>query len=167
MIIGKIDSRQVDILFRELKQNSQDLSPALRMIEQELLDSIEDIFETEGHGNWPKLHPKTVEAREKEGKAGMMLQKTGQLVASIQSGGQITSNEVIVGTNVPYAGFLQEGTTQNVTAKQRMWLGKNLGLWMKVGAKITMPARPFLEITDEVAMEAENILADHLLKGIK
>lgn len=165
MIKASIDTRQLDRLFTELEARSINLRPALVAIEQEILDSVEETFDQEGPG-WKPLHPKTQAERARAGKSGKILQRDGQLAASIQRGGDIVGNTVIVGTNRPGARAIQDGAVQRVTPKQRVFLGKALNLWMKVGAKLEMPARPFLDITDEVVTEAEKILAEHLVKGI-
>lgn len=53
-----------------------------------------------------------------------------------------------VGPNVEYAAIHEFGGTihQVVTAKQRMFLGLNKGIWLKVGHRLTIkiPARPYV-----------------------
>ena len=161
LITSKIDSREVDVLIKQLRRRSINLRPAMQSIEQEIVDGIEQIFEDEGPG-WPELSPITEADRAAEGKAGKMLQRDGALAASIQTGNEITNDKVVVSTNVDYAAHLHYGTSQTVTPKQRIWLGVNLGMWTKPGTRITNPARPYMLITDGAADEAERILADHL-----
>ena len=163
-IVASVNTKELDRLFAELQARGINLRPALVAIQQEIMDDTEETFEQEGRPKWPALSPVTERARAKKGKSGKMLQVSGQLAASIQSGAanKIGPNFVTVGTNVPYAPHLQYGTEQKVTKKQRMWMGMNLGLWPRVGQTITNPPRPFLDIRPEVVKTAEEILADHL-----
>jgi len=166
-IVAKVDSSEVDDLLDELKRRGSNLKPALRSIEQAILSGIEDIFEKEGDPKWKKLSKVTKRAKEKAGRDNTkILTFSGALATSIQQGGEIVGNNVYVGTNVEYAPYHQEGRKQRVTPKQRQWLGKNLGLWKKVGSEIKLPKREFLTITQEAENEAVDILNDHLLKGL-
>lgn len=46
-----------------------------------------------------------------------------------------------------YAPHVQFGATQRgVTPKQRMYLGRNFGIWMRLGHVIKMPRRPVLDL---------------------
>ena len=77
----------------------------------------------------------------------------------------VEANAVYVGAK-EYGKYVHFGTKQNVTPRQRMWLGKNLGLWKKVGDKLETPARPFMLVQDEDIDFAEKRMLDHLTANL-
>ena len=165
-ITAEINSREVDSLIQELIRRRRNMRPAFIAIEQEIVDGIEEIFETEGgagDGKWPALSPVTKRIRAAAGKSGKMLQVDGQLAASVQTGNQIRRDEVIVSSNLQYSAPIHFGARQNVTRKQRFWLGMNLKWWVPQNYEIVNPPRPFMLITDEAIRNSEEILLDHLV----
>lgn len=165
-ITGEIQSQEIDQLINELIKRRRNMRPAFIAIEQEIVDGIEEIFETEGSegsGKWPELSPITKRARAAQGKAGKMLQVSGQLAASVQTGNQILRDEVIVSSNLEYSAPIHFGARQNVTKKQRFWLGMSLKWWVPRNYEIVNPPRPFMLITDEAIRNSEEILLDHLV----
>ena len=165
IIQGELNRKQVDDLLKQLKDRGENLRPAFIAIEQEIIDGIEDIFEAEGPG-WQKLSPATQAIRARQCKTGKMLQVSGGLATSIQGNSTITNDSVTVGSNKKYAPFVNNGTKQIVTKKQAGFLRFALGIHKKVGSQLVNPARPFMLITDEAAKESENILIEHLTKGL-
>lgn len=102
---------------------------------QSLWSKFEDVmsaigverFESEGYGNWAPLADSTVRQKAAHSWPMNILERTGDLKASLSDPGraaQTTPQSMTWGTDVPYAGYHQEGTPK-------------------------MPARPVLEIRVE------------------
>ncbi|NTU42937.1 MAG: phage virion morphogenesis protein [Nitrospirales bacterium] len=140
MIKIVIDDKGVRGLISELQRKSRDLSPAMRQIAGIMMRAVEDNFEAEGRPKWPGLRPSTIKQRQREGKwPGKMLQKSaGGLASSISR--RSDSSSATVGTNKVYAAIHQFG-------------GK-----AGRGRKVTIPARPFLQLTDEDMGEIKDVL---------
>jgi phage gpG-like protein len=94
-------------LERLIRANS-DLAPLMRSIKGFMLDRVEENFAQEGRPKWAPLSPVTVERR---GNSGPILQRSGQLAASV-SGRSPTPRSATVGTNKIY------GPTQQFGAKK-------------------------------------------------
>lgn len=106
-----------------------------------------------------------------------LLHQTGRLLSSLTVGGadsvsQVSGSEIVVGTNVKYARWLQDGTGifgptgEPITPKNGKFLVFNLG-----GAKIFArsvkgtPPRRFLFVDDQIATRVRAIFAKHVLGG--
>lgn len=99
----------------------------MRKITGDLKSATDKNFERQGRPmRWKALAPITLEAREKMGKLGKMLQVTGHLKNSITE--RFNNNTSIVGTNLKYARIHQKGGQA----------GRNL--------KVKIPARPFIKL---------------------
>jgi phage gpG-like protein len=121
---------------------------------------VEDNFAAEGRPGWQELHPGTIAGRRKSGHwPGQILQRTGQLAASVQMAWD--SNSAVVGTNVAYAAIHQFGgqTKPHVIRpkfKRALAFGGVVVRQVQhPGSKI--PARPFLALTPE---DGEDLIAD-------
>jgi phage gpG-like protein len=102
---------------------------------QALLAIMDEKDDPEGRA-WSEWAPSTREQRTKKGTAATgLLWDDGTLLHSIKV--QAGLSKVTVGTNVPYAPFLQDGTSR-------------------------MPARPFLGWSDEDIEYAEHLIALHV-----
>lgn len=143
-IIGKIDTRAVRLLFSKLGRNARKLDPAMNSIKNLVQSSVEQNFQDEGRPTaWQMLEEATQRARARINKwPGPILQVSGQLASSINT--RVERNIVIVGSDKPYARAMDQGSR-----------------------KQNIPARPFLLFQDEDVEEAEDILLEHLLKGVK
>ena len=77
---------------------------------EELIDHEEELFASEGHGEWPALDPMTVAAKG----SGRLLVDTGQLLADLTSNSaiRIEDDSVEVSTSHPAAGYLRSGTSR-------------------------------------------------------
>jgi len=144
MIKVTIDDREVKELTEQLLEKAINTEPVMRKIAGIMFSAVEENFEQEGRPAWPELSPVTIKQREKEGKwPGKILQKSqGGLAASIQE--YHNEETAIVGTNKEYARIHQFGGKA----------GRNL--------KVTIPARPFLKITDEDLDDIKEVLKEHL-----
>ncbi len=71
--------------------------------------------------------------------------RSGNLRGSIQAARQPDGSWVVgPATTAPYGRIHEFGGLIRVTAKMRMWLGMNLGIWKAVGSSVHIPARPFM-----------------------
>ena len=122
MIKITVDDKQVQTLLTDLSRKVADMSPLMRQIAGIMHSAVEENFKQEGRPRW-----KPSKRVLKQG--GQTLQDTGSLAASISSA--YTENSAVVGTNKEYAAIHQFG-------------GK-----AGRGRKVTIPARPFLKLTDE------------------
>ena len=92
--------------------------------------SAEENFENEGRPKWTGLKESTKKNREKKKKwPGKILQAEGMLASSLST--QYDDNSAIIGSNLPYAAIHQKGGKA----------GRN--------KKVSIPARPYLKLTDE------------------
>lgn len=76
---------------------------------------------------------------------------------------------VVIGTNTIYAATHQLGDTRTIKAKTRKGLRFNIaGQWFnKKVVKITIPARPFLGISNDDMKEIESTMIDILSEAIQ
>ena len=128
----KIDvvSVSLDKALKELQNKVDDKRPLMRQIAGDLLDAVEENFEQQGRPRWKALSESTIKQRRRRGTfPGKILQESGGLAASVTESDDENSAEV--GTNKVYAAIHQ--------------FGGQAGR----GKSVTIPARPFLSVTDE------------------
>ncbi|MGL5799269.1 MAG: phage virion morphogenesis protein [Plesiomonas sp.] len=136
--------------------------PLMREIAATMAEAVEDNFNSEGRPAWAGWSP----AYAKRRAGGKILQRSGRLASSIV---QLSDNDsASVGTNVKYARIHQEGgeitrkaRRQTLHFKQNTKTGQvgqrfvkksksNFAQTVSVGVyRMTMPARPFLSLTDQ------------------
>jgi len=115
----------------------------MRIIAGLMKHAVEENFEKEGRPKWPPLSPVTIKARQMKGYwPGKILQQTGGLASSISS--YSDNDKAVVGTNVVYAAIHQFG---GKAGKLR---------------KVNIPARPYLQLTDEDMEEILKAIKDYL-----
>ena len=108
--------------------------------------STEENFKNEGRPEkWTDLADITKENRRKQHKyPGQILQVSGQLASSVNT--QYDDNSAVIGSNLPYATIHQLGGQA----------GRN--------KKVKIPARPYINLTDddfkEIMHETEKYLKD-------
>lgn len=141
----KIDNKKVEKVLLEIAQKSSNLRPLMKNIAGILADSTEENFKEEGRPKWKDLSEKTKTARRKTGHyPGQILQVSGQLAMSIAT--QYDNESAIIGSNKVYAAIHQLGGLA----------GKN--------KSVTIPARPYLQLTeddfDEILQETVKFLQD-------
>ncbi len=133
----KIDNKKVEKALLEIAQKTSNLRPLMKNVAGIMADSTEENFKEEGRPKWKDLSEKTKTARKKTGHyPGQILQVSGQLALSVTT--QYDDTSVVIGSNKVYAAIHQLGGQA----------GKN--------KKITIPARPYLKLTDN---DFEEILA--------
>ena len=140
----KIDNKEVLTRLQELASRGENLRPLMKNIAGIMATATEDNFKDEGRPDkWIDLSETTKKQRQKIGKyPGQILQVSGQLASSVSTAYDDTS--AVLGSNLAYAALHQLGGQT----------GKN--------KKTTIPARPYLKLTDdnfeEILTETEKFL---------
>ena len=127
----KIDNQEVERKLQEIAKKSSNLRPLMKNIAGIFASATEDNFAEEGRPDkWIDLSDVTKKQRKKIGKyPGQILQVTGQLASSVNT--YYDDDSAIIGSNLAYAAIHQLGGQA----------GKN--------KKVTIPARPYLKLTDD------------------
>ncbi len=127
----KIENKAVNEKLLELAKRGENLRPLMKNIAGIFASSTEENFKEEGRPDkWTDLAEITKEKRKKKNKwPGQILQVSGLLADSVST--QYDDKSVVIGTNQPYAAIHQLGGQA----------GKN--------KKVEIPARPYLQLTDE------------------
>ena len=139
----EIDDREATAALRRLLDAGRDLSPLMARLAATLADSVEESFKRQAspNGAWAPLAPSTVRDRLRKGyRAGPILQRSGQLVGSVQADHDRSSATASVrksakGANI--ALFLHEGTS-------RMPARPYLALWPEHERQIADDVRAFV-----------------------
>ena len=140
----KIDNKEVLTRLQELASRGENLRPLMKNIAGIMATATEDNFKDEGRPDkWVDLSESTKKQRQKIGKyPGQILQVSGQLASSVSTA--YDNNSAVIGSNLAYAAIHQLGGQA----------GKN--------KKTSIPARPYLSLTDddfeEILAEIENFL---------
>lgn len=135
MIKLDIDDREVKKELTRLAGRVQNRQPLMRKIAGIMKDAVEENFEQEGRPKW-----KPSKRAMKQG--GKTLQDTGQMAASVSE--DYDNDSAAVGTNKKQAAIHQFG-------------GK-----AGRGKKATIPARPFMKLTDSDLEEIKEAVKEHL-----
>ena len=139
----KIDNKKIEKALLEIAQKTSNLRPLMKNIAGIMADSTEENFKVEGQPKWKDLSEKTKTARKKSGHyPGQILQVSGQLALSVTT--QYDDTSVVIGSNKVYAAIHQLGGQA----------GKN--------KKTTIPARPYLKLTDDDFDEIISIVEKYL-----
>ena len=139
----KIDNKKVEKALLEIAQKTSNLRPLMKNIAGIMADSTEENFKVEGRPKWKDLSEKTKTARKKTGHyPGQILQVSGQLALSVTT--QYDDSSAVIGSNKVYAAIHQLGGQA----------GKN--------KKTTIPARPYLKLTDDDFDEIISIVEKYL-----
>ena len=140
----KIDNKEVLTLLQELASRGENLRPLMKNIAGIMATATEDNFKDEGRPDkWIDLSETTKKQRQKIGKyPGQILQVSGQLASSVSTA--YDDNSAVIGSNLAYAAIHQLGGQA----------GKN--------KKTTIPARPYLKLTDYENIEIVEAIEDFL-----
>lgn len=143
---------QVEIArgFSRFADDVKDLSPAFREMVKDFHEGEKRQFESGGHygaGGWRPLAPSTLERKAREGFPSDILVRTGELKASLVSGGGHAVEEVRelsmkVGTDLKYGIHHQRGTSR-------------------------MPARPIIRLPEEQKTRWHKIIHKFLVQRMK
>lgn len=140
----KINNKEVEEALREVAKKTEDLRPLMKNIAGIMADSTEENFKEEGRPDkWKELAEATIKQRKKTGHyPGRILQVEGLLASSITT--HYDNDSAVIGSNLDYAAIHQLGGNA----------GKN--------KKVTIPARPYLCLSDdeiiEITTEVQNYL---------
>lgn len=138
-----IDNKKVEDALLNVAQKTSNLRPLMKNIAGIMADATEQNFKDEGRPKWKDLSVATKTARKKTGNyPGQILQVSGQLALSITT--QYDNESAVIGSNKVYAAIHQLGGQA----------GKN--------KKVTIPTRPYLNLTDEDFSNILNITETHL-----
>ena len=139
----KIDNKKVEKALLEIAQKTSNLRPLMKNIAGIMADSTEENFKVEGRPKWKDLSEKTKTARKKTGHyPGQILQVSGQLALSVTT--QYDDSSAVIGSNKVYAAIHQLGGQA----------GKN--------KKTTIPARPYLSLTNDEYEEILSLVENYL-----
>ena len=143
----KIENKEVEEALLELASRTENLRPLMKNIAGILASSTEENFKNEGRPEkWTDLADITKKKREKIKKwPGQILQVEGQLAGSVNP--QYDNESAVIGSNKEYAAIHQLGGQA----------GRN--------KKVSIPARPYLKLTDddfdEILHETNKYLYDY------
>jgi phage gpG-like protein len=114
-----VDVSGEEIVARDLLRigrRTVNAAPALREIGSLLEDLVQENFDTEGRAGgaaWKPLAPATVAQKAAAGARPEILQRSGDLLASLTGGPghirEIGDSWLVFGSGVPYGGFHQKG----------------------------------------------------------
>ena len=135
----KIGNKEVLTRLQELASRGENLRPLMKNIAGIMATATEDNFKDEGRPDkWVDLSETTKKQRQKIGKyPGQILQVSGQLASSVSTA--YDDNSAVIGSNLAYAAIHQLG---GQAGKKK---------------KTTIPARPYLKLTDD---DFEEILTE-------
>ncbi|WP_140918357.1 phage virion morphogenesis protein [Limnobaculum xujianqingii] len=172
MIDIKIDSAELENQLTALVDKIQHREPLMRDIAGIMADAVEENFAQEGRPKWLGIK-----------RDGKVLQDKGRLAASNTAFSD--NDNAVVGTNSKYAAIHHFGgvikkkaRTQSLYFKQnkdgsvgRRFVRKsksNFSQTANIGAhQVTMPARPFLTLSNDDINEIEHAVSEYLVKIIK
>ena len=140
----KLDNKEVLTRLQELASRGENLRPLMKNIAGIMATATEENFKDEGRPDkWIDLSETTKKQRQKIGKyPGQILQVSGQLASSFSTA--YDDNSAVIGSNLAYAAIHQLGGQA----------GKN--------KKTTIPARPYLKLTDYENIEIVEAIEDFL-----
>ena len=142
----KLDNKEVESRLLDLAKRSKNLRPLMKNIAGVFAYSTEENFKEEGRPDkWTDLAESTKRQRKKKGHwPGQILQVSGQLASSIST--YYDNDSAVIGSNLDYAAIHQFGGQT----------GKN--------QSVTIPARPYLKLTnedfEEILSMTENFLRE-------
>lgn len=171
---SKYDDAAITVALKRLLKVGGDLSPVMKNIGEYLVQATEERFrtETDPDGNkWPEVS----DATRKKKKHPKVLTESGQLRQSINY--RASGNEVVVGTNKPYAAAMQFGFDGPVQIPRHKRLMKQVygkalrfPVWAEIPAHTIqqhIPAREFLGVSEADRREILGIIEDHIQMAMK
>jgi phage gpG-like protein len=161
MINAIVKDQRVQAVFEILIDKSHNNGPAMAGIAARMLGAVEDNFRAEGRPHWKALKASTLATRAKAGKSGKILQASGHLASSITP--FHTATTAGVGTNVPYAAAMNNGSRPHeIAAKNKKALAFGGKFFKRVHHPGTV-AREFMVLMDQDKDDLLQIMGQHLL----
>lgn len=142
----KLDNKEVESRLLNWAKRSKNLRPLMENIAGIFAYSTEENFKEEGRPDkWIDLAESTKKTRTKIGYyPGQILQLSGQLASSIST--YYDNDSAVIGSNLDYAAIHQLGGQA----------GKN--------RSVTIPARPYLQLTNDDFEEILEVTENFLVK---
>ena len=141
----KIDDSELNALLSTVRRKFSDLTPLTADVSVRMLSAVHENFEKEGRPPWDSLAESTKEQRRKKGHANapiLNIHGSSGLLGSVQP--DYSDNYASVGSNKVYAAIHQ------------------LGGMAGPGRSVEIPARPFLDLTEEDMQEIIDIITGYL-----
>lgn len=175
-ITAELQSEEATMRLQMMLDRMTDRRGLFKAIGDRLVGSAGENFRNERGPDgaaWTPLKPATVRARSRKAKSGLrILSETDALSGSIRA--QATNDEVRIGSPVVYAAIHQLGGTISRAASSRTIVGRRFA---KTGAQggrevgigdytITIPARPFLGVSAEDAIDILQMAERDLLGDV-
>lgn len=162
MFTIEVDDQELTERLATLYARANDLTPLMGKISETLKAGVDRAFDTQTapDGNpWKELSALTVMLR---GVSGPILDRgtPGGLVSSLQT--EHGKDYAQVGTNKEYALIHQLGGTIRPRKGKYLKVGKPGGPWTNL-KQVTIPARPFLGLSDETRQDVLHDLTEYLL----
>ncbi|MGE0493282.1 MAG: phage virion morphogenesis protein [Vulcanimicrobiota bacterium] len=162
-IVIDLDEGPYKNLVAKLSAKLSDLTAVMRDIGNRAIRVVTNKFRVEGPG-WEPLKESTLARRRQKGTGANILRDDGDLYQSVVYGPlSVTSNEVTIGSNLPYARIHQLG---GIITQKRRATGKKTGRRRRGSpggpVRIRIPARPYLPNADELRPEIERVMRGHL-----
>ena len=141
----RLDNKDVEKALLQVAQKCEDMRPLMKNIAGIMADATEQNFEEEGRPDkWQKLAKRTIKQRTKtKHYPGKILQVEGRLALSVTT--QYDNDSAVIGSNLDYARIHQ--------------LGGQAGK----GLKTTIPARPYLVLTNDEYNEIIDISQKYII----
>ena len=153
----RFDADQAELAFASLQAKSGDLSPLMDQVGALLEQSSRDRIEATNVSPEGVAWPVSLRAAEV---GGPTLWDSGRLAASLT---HIAGRDSVeIGSNLIYAGVHQEGATIYPKSASALSFRLPNGAFVSVGS-VTIPARPYLGVSDADGEEIEALTADYLL----
>ena len=152
----RLEGDTEQLLERLKSMQNVDKAGVMNAIAEGLRTSAVERFRSEETPDGRKWET-SIRARQKGGKT---LTKTAALKTSIKA--QADESGLAVGTNLVYAATHQFGDDRTIRAKNSKYLHFQIGdRWVSVpSVRVSIPARPFLGISDEDSREIHDILEE-------
>jgi len=150
----EVDHKAFNAALSRLAQATENAEPILRGIGEYLRNSTADRFksQTDPDGNpWTPLSPDY--QADKDNNPDKILTLNGYLRKIVF---QVEGDAVLVGSNMEYAAIHQFGGTIRPKTARALKFGD------RMVASVTIPARPYLGISDADAAEVEALVSDYL-----
>jgi phage gpG-like protein len=145
----------------KMKAATENVEPALLRAGVVVLKAAQDRIDAGGPG-WPPNKTGTP-----------LLHRTGRLLSSLTVGAagnveRVSPTEIVVGTNVRYAAFLQNGTVGVIRARKQNRLAASLGAAGFLAHSHAersggLPPRPYLFVDQQVADRVAAIFAKYVM----
>lgn len=184
----QVDDKEVLAALEQMQRRSMDLKPFMGAVGMIMIKAVHSNFEAEGRPKWKGWSPLTQEiyeetawekgmATRKTPMAGArqaqrsvnklasakILQNTGELKKSVVLG-PVTANSVEVGSSLVYARIHQLGGEIHPVKAKALRIPVGSGHFIKL-QKVTIPARPFLQLQEADGQTIMRIAEDYLMRG--